>query len=300
MADLMRQSTGIAALDELLGGGLLPGTLTVVVGATGMGKTQLGIQYAHAGLAAEQATGVVFDMAARGDSQSHNGYAERLFQWTLKPALLQPANLADLYDLAVPAGDYLHIFDQQGRRVTRQDLDWDQWHDWQAQLNRKLLSAITFLYGNLVRGCRRVVVDGVEPVGRPNESVQLNLFEYVYHQVLRKDPEWVARDLFRQRYREHAEQAAGHTYDPGSVGCLMLYTSHETMLDELIKRPLDEGDTLSNANTVIYMGRVRQQERVGRGLYVAKHRGSRCSDRIVPFEIDDEGIQLTGGESQAS
>ena len=52
MADPVRQSTGIPALDELLGGGLVPGTLTVVVGATGIGKTQLGIQYAHAGLAA--------------------------------------------------------------------------------------------------------------------------------------------------------------------------------------------------------------------------------------------------------
>jgi len=292
MTDQLRQSTGIPALDELLGGGLVPGTLTVVVGATGMGKTQLGIQYAHAGLEAEQATGVVFDMCARGDSQSHSHYAERLFGWTLKPPGFQVNDRTDLYNLAVPAGDYLHIFDQQGRRVTRQDLDWDQWHDWQAQLNRKLLSAITFLYGNLVRGCRRVVVDGVEPVGRPNESVQLNLFEYVYHQVLRKDPEWVARDLFRQDYRAHAGQAAGHVYDPDSVGCMMLYTAHESMLDDLIQRPLDEGDTLSNANTVIYMGRVRQQERVSRALYVAKHRGSSCTDRIVPFEINDQGIQL--------
>ena len=296
MAERVRQSTGIRALDELLGGGLLPGTLTVVVGATGLGKTQLGIQYAQAGLEAEEARGVVFDMCARGDSQSHNGYAERLFDWTLRLPGFRANDLADLYNLAVPAGDYLHVFEQQGRRVTRQDLDWDQWHDWQAQLNRKLLSAITFLYGNLVRGCRRVVVDGVEPVGRPNESVQLNLFEYVYHQVLRKDPEWVARDLFRQDYREHAEQAAGHVYDPDSVGCMMLYTSHESMLDDLIQRPLDEGDTLSNANTVIYMGRVHQQERVSRALYVAKHRGSSCTDRIVPFEIDDQGIQLTGGE----
>ncbi len=73
---------------------------------------------------------------------------------------------------------------------------------------------------------------------------------------------------------------------------MMLYTSHESMLDDLIQRPLDEGDTLSNANTVIYMGRVRQQERVSRALYVAKHRGSSCTDRIVPFEINDQGIQL--------
>ena len=38
-----RVSTGIPRLDQALGGGLLPGTLTVVVGATGIGKTQLGV-----------------------------------------------------------------------------------------------------------------------------------------------------------------------------------------------------------------------------------------------------------------
>ena len=32
-----------------LGGGLLPGTLTVVAGATGVGKTQLGLRWADAG-----------------------------------------------------------------------------------------------------------------------------------------------------------------------------------------------------------------------------------------------------------
>ena len=46
-----RQSTGIPRLDEALGGGLIPGTLTVIMGATGIGKTQLGLSYANAGLA---------------------------------------------------------------------------------------------------------------------------------------------------------------------------------------------------------------------------------------------------------
>ena len=44
-----RQGFGIDALDRLLGGGLLPGTLTVVAGATGAGKTQLGLRWADAG-----------------------------------------------------------------------------------------------------------------------------------------------------------------------------------------------------------------------------------------------------------
>jgi KaiC/GvpD/RAD55 family RecA-like ATPase len=55
-----RQATGVPGLDELLSGGLLPGKLTVVVGATGIGKTQLGLQFARAGLAQEQRTGVLF------------------------------------------------------------------------------------------------------------------------------------------------------------------------------------------------------------------------------------------------
>ena len=40
---MTRQSTGITGLDAMLGGGLIPGTLTVVVGATGIGKTQVGL-----------------------------------------------------------------------------------------------------------------------------------------------------------------------------------------------------------------------------------------------------------------
>jgi KaiC/GvpD/RAD55 family RecA-like ATPase len=62
MADVSRLSTGIGGLDELLGGGLLPRTLTVVVGSTGIGKTQFGVQFAQAGLRQENARGVLFDM----------------------------------------------------------------------------------------------------------------------------------------------------------------------------------------------------------------------------------------------
>ena len=44
MANSDRLQTGIPELDERLGGGLLRGTLTVVMGATGIGKTQLGLR----------------------------------------------------------------------------------------------------------------------------------------------------------------------------------------------------------------------------------------------------------------
>jgi len=145
-----------------------------------------------------------------------------------------------------------------------------------------------------VRGVRRVVVDGIEPADRPSESVQLELFEYVYHQVLRKEPDWLARDLFRQDYRANAAAVEAHRYDPGGIGCMLLHTSHEAALEALVERPLDEGDLLSNANTLIYMGKIREGRRFCRALYVAKHRGSQCTDEIVPFRIHEGGIRLEG------
>ena len=292
MTDGPRLSTGVDGLDELLGGGILPGTLTVVVGATGIGKTQLGLQFAHAGDAQEGVPGILFDMSARGDSQNHADYARRMFGWELDP--IEPRDrvvLDDFFDRR-RHGDYLHVFDYRGRRVTKDDLDSDAWQDWQAEVARKLNTSIAFFYGNFVRGVRRAVVDGIEPVDRPSDSVQLELFEYVYHQILRKDPEWVARDLFREHYRRNAEAVAANVYDPSHVGCMVLCTSHETILEGLVERPLDEGDLLSNANTVIYLGKIRERTYFRRAIYVAKHRGSAATDEIIPFRIDEGGIRL--------
>ena len=295
MSASSRQSTGVPGLDDLLGGGLMPGTLTVVVGATGIGKTQLGVQYTNAGGQQEQRRGIIFDCSSRGDSQSHAEYARRMFDWRLSAADAgQQVDAETFFSGEQAIADYLHVFDYHGRRVTRRDLEWEEWRNWQAELNVRLKAAIAFLYGNFVRGVRRVVIDGLEPTDRPADSIQLNLFEYVYHQVLRKDPEWVARDLFREAYRRHAEEAARHIYNPAEIGCLLLYTSHETMLDDLISRRLDEGDVLSNANTLIYMGKIKDGNRLGRGLYIAKHRGSACDERIVEYRIDEQGLRIDG------
>jgi KaiC/GvpD/RAD55 family RecA-like ATPase len=277
----------------LLGGGLLPGTLTAVVGSTGIGKTQLGLQFAFAGRSQENRGGAIFDMSSRGDSQHHAQYAERMFGWKLQG--VEPGQYIDpdhFFDADRPLGDYLHIFQQNGRRVTRNDLDFDAWHDWQAELARRLGDSIAFLYGNFTRGVRRVAIDGIEPVDRPGDSIQFELFEYIYHQILRKEPDWVARDLFRQSYRRIAGEVERHSYDPGSVGCMLLITAHESSLETLLERPLAEGDALSNANTVIYMGKIREGTRFRRAMYVAKHRGSACADEIIPYTIGDRGIAL--------
>ncbi|MFO1064347.1 MAG: hypothetical protein U0892_10835 [Pirellulales bacterium] len=38
------------------------------------------------------------------------------------------------------------------------------------------------------------------------------------------------------------------------------------------------------------MGRVLQDGRMHRALYIAKHRGSPADDRILPFSINDQGL----------
>lgn len=294
MSGASRLSTGVAGLDELLGGGLIPGTLTVVVGASGIGKTQLGVQFANAGLAQEHHRGILFDLTARIDSQSHAVYAERMCDWRLAAVdASQHPKIEGFFEASRSHGDYLHVFHERGQRVTQRDLGYDAWHDWQAELASKLAVTIGFFYGNFMSGVRRAVLDGIEPADRPSESIQFELLEYIYHQILRKDSDWVARDLLRQDFRANAEHVAAHQYDYKQVGCLALVTSHEMMLDPLVERPLVDGDLLANANTLIYLGKIREGTKFGRGMFIAKHRGSACSDEVIRYTIDDRGLKIS-------
>lgn len=292
MAD--RVSTGLAWLDELLGGGLLPGTLTVALGATGIGKTQLGLAFANAGRSQEGEPGLIFDLTTRGDAQSHREYAQRLFGWELTTRHPEdPVDLEAIWDRSSSRRDYLHLFARSGRRVTVGDLDPDDWREWKVELSRKLDRAIGFFYANFVHGVRRCVIDGIEPSEKASDSFQFHVIDYVYHQILHKDHDWVARDLFRARFRENADRVDAQAYDHTKLATLLLLTSHETLLDDLLTRKIETGDLLSNANTIILMGKVREGTRMTRALHVAKHRGSRCDDAIVPYEITESGLMRT-------
>ena len=285
-------------MDELLGGGLIPGTLTVVMGATGIGKTQLGLCYANEGKQQEGERGILFDLTSRGDSQNHAEYAKRLCNWNLTEKTVN-AKVTDnaalhtsIWDREQARRDYLHLFEQSGKRVTSGDMDSDQWREWKYEQAKKLDQAISFFYSNFAHGVRRCVIDGVEPTEKAVDSIQLELFEYIYHQILRKEHDWLARDLFRVGFRENQSRIDKHQYDHRDLGCLLLYTSHEVMLDDLITRPIESGDTLSNANTIILMGKTREGNKMGRALHVAKHRGSACDESIVPYRIHETGLQL--------
>ncbi|HEV8003841.1 MAG TPA: ATPase domain-containing protein [Planctomycetaceae bacterium] len=288
-----RLKTGIDRLDGLLGGGLLPGTLTVVLGSTGIGKTQLGLQFARQGELQEGQRGILFDLTSRGDSQNHRDYARRLFGWDLSQRSADaPFEPAQVWDPGAARCDYLHVFDRSGRRVSIGDLEQEEWREWKIELARKLDRSIAFFYGNFIHGVRRCVIDGIEPAERASDSFQFHVFDYVYHQILRKDADWLARDLFRAQFRANERQVALHAYDPRTIGCLLLCTSKEILLEQLIERSIETGDVLTNANTIILLGKVHQGSRMGRALHVAKHRGSACDESIVPFEITEQGLRL--------
>ncbi|MFQ5853052.1 MAG: recombinase RecA, partial [Candidatus Binatia bacterium] len=58
----------------------------------------------------------------------------------------------------------------------------------------------------------------------------------------------------------------------------------------LIARKMGEGDIGASANTIILMGKRMGKNRVGRALYVAKHRGSACSTEIAEYALADRGL----------
>lgn len=295
MTNSVRQSTGIPRLDKALGGGLIPGTLTVVMGATGIGKTQLGLSYANAGKNQEGERGLIFDLTTRGDSQNQPEYAERLFQWKMVAREIRERFDSNIvWDRDAIRSDYLHVFRRGGRRVTIGDMAPEDWQEFKEDLMRRLDQTIAFFYGNFIHGVRRCIIDGIEPVERDADSFQFHLFDYIYHQILRKDHDWLARDLFRVHYRSQEPKVMQHAYDCGSIGAMLLYTSHEVMLDDLIERRIQSGDVLSNANTIIMIGKTRDGNRMGRALYISKHRGSACEDQVLPYEFDDTGFRFPG------
>jgi RecA/RadA recombinase len=291
-----RVTTGLGRLDEMLGGGLLPGTLCVVYGATGIGKTHLGLTFAHAGVEAEGVPGILFDMNSRGDSQQHHEYAARLYDWSLQrwrhtvtpmaapfpPPGEMAARFCDalawtgkLRDYQVPAPD------------GGLELDWN----WKAEYNHALYTVRPFVYFHLGAGCRRIVVDGVEPMDVPGDYMQPFVFDELYRKVIHRDSETLGMEICLPVWK-HREFIDAHRYEHTAVTTMLLVTTEETPLEHLIARKVASGDIGAVANTIVVMGSERVGNRLGRFLCVVKHRGSAMSDEIAEYRITERGLEF--------
>ena len=290
-----RLSTGIGDLDAALGGGMLPGSLVMVIGATGVGKTQLALHFSQAGVLAEGQAGAVIDLSSRGDSQNHIDYAQRIFSQELKIADMTSLQTTTtlLENLGQRPGDLLNFLGYGGRRVLRSQMDVDQWHAWQSEMNRRTPQLFRFIYNHLVSGTRRFIVDGIEPLGSADDSLQLDLLELIYHRMLRQEHDWLAREVLRQAYREHEARVMSRAYDASESTAMVLVTTKQSMLEQLMTEPFSDGDLAAGANTVILMGRLLRDGKMHRALYIAKHRGSYADPSIREFEISNRGIAFT-------
>lgn len=279
----------------MLGGGLLPGTLAVVYGATGIGKTHLGLTFAHHSVTADRAPGLIVDMNARGDPQQHHAYAERLFGWKLGRWTHTVTPMADPFPPDGALGNcYSDAFPWVGKIrdyqvLTPDGLEFD-W-SWKAAYNHTLYTVRPFFYFHFCAGARRVVVDGVEPMDTPSESIQCFLFDQLYRSVIHRDAEILGMEICLPvwKYRDFID---AHRYDPSTITTLLLVTAEETRLDDLIARKVGAGDLGAVANTVLVVGSERVGTRVGRFLCAVKHRGSAMSDEIAEYRITERGIEF--------
>jgi KaiC/GvpD/RAD55 family RecA-like ATPase len=290
-----RASTGSPGLDEMLGGGLLPGTLTVVYGATGIGKTHLGLAFGHHGVRADGAAGIVFDMNVRGDSQQHHAYAVRLHQWDLKRWTHSVLPMAHPY----PPTEQMEAFycdalpwvgklrDYQVATSDGLEFDWN----WKAQYNQALYTVRPFVYFHLGAGSRRIVVDGIEPMDVPGDYVQPYIFDDLYRKVIHRDSETLGMEICLPVW-QHRAFIDAHRYDHAAVTTLLLVTTEETQLEHLIARKVAAGDVGAVANTIVVMGSERVGNRLGRFLCVVKHRGSAKSDEIAEYRVTERGFEL--------
>lgn len=152
-----RLSTGIPKLDKILGGGLIPGKKVLVYGATGVGKSILGVTIAHAGIQVEGHPGIILDVAKGVDEQSQQQYARVMFGWELGDWDKLPINInpRDMSNFAYKKGSLNQYLSGISFLVRDEGCPSTTFADFEAPSS-------DFLRYHLPR-TRRIVIDGSEP-----------------------------------------------------------------------------------------------------------------------------------------
>jgi hypothetical protein len=136
-----------------------------------------------------------------------------------------------------------------------------------------------------------VVVDGVEPMDSPADSIQFFIFDEIYRKTIHRDAETLGMEICLPVWK-HREFIDAHRYDHTALTTLLLVTTEETRLEDLLARKVATGDIGATANTIVVLGSERVGNRLARMLCVVKHRGSAMSDEIVEYRIGAGGLEL--------
>jgi hypothetical protein len=111
----------------------------------------------------------------------------------------------------------------------------------------------------------------------------------LYRKIIHRDAETLGMEICLPVW-QHRTFIDGHLYDHAAITTLLLVTTEETRLEDLIARKVTAGDIGAVANTVVLLGREKVGLRVGRFVAVAKHRGSAMSDDIVEYRVGEQGL----------
>jgi hypothetical protein len=176
-------------------------------------------------------------------------------------------------------------------QVPTPDGSWEFDWNWKATYNQAMYTVRPFLYFHFAAGARRIVVDGLEPMDQPADSIQFWMFDELYRKAVHRDAETLGMEICLPVWK-HREFIDAHRYDHARITTLLLVTTEETRLEDVLARKVAVGDIGATANTIVAMGSERVGNRLARMLTVVKHRGSAMSDEIVEYRIGAGGLEL--------
>src|SRR5262249_58208449 len=104
--------------------------------------------------------------------------------------------------------------------------------NWRAEYTHALYSVWPFVYFRLAAGCRRVVVDGVEPMDVPGDYIQPFLCDELYRKTIHRDSGTMGMEICLPVWK-HRPVIDSHCYDHAKVTTLLTVTTAETHLEHV-------------------------------------------------------------------
>ena len=177
-------------------------------------------------------------------------------------------------------------------QVPTPDGGWEFDWNWKATYNHALYTVRPFLYFHFAAGSRRVVVDGVEPMDSPADSIQFYMFDELYRKTIHRDAETLGMEIclpvWQHREFIDAHLLSAHRHHHACCWSPPRRRGWKTCWPARWRRA-----TSAPPPTPSWCWAASGSgSRLARMLCVVKHRGSAMSDEIVEYRVTDRGFTL--------